>query len=235
MARHPLVKKKFRLFVLAHGPKIGRAAGTLQPTRRRHRRRGAERQAPRPRRDRTQCPLRTRDVSASAPHCCSAAPSRIWTDNPRRRAWPARPVQHHETAAGGGWRIPALTKAPARMVLAPRAASTTRVRSGEGYLGAWRYLRTHDLRWRVAEIEAGHLRAPSLPDAEIRPGGRGLFDRSDGHYPCALRDEDCYGCARPEGVDHDHHRTGAGRPPRPARIAGYHGVRSRAFSNTAKL
>jgi hypothetical protein len=127
MARHPLVKKKFRLFVLAHGPKIGRAAGTLQPTRRRHRRRGAERQAPRPRRDRTQCPLRTRDVSASAPHCCSAAPSRIWTDNPRRRAWPARPVQHHETAAGGGWRIPALTKAPARMVLAPRAASTTRV------------------------------------------------------------------------------------------------------------
>src|SRR5829696_210073 len=274
MARHLLVKKNFRLFVLAHGPKIGLAAGTLKPTRRRHRRRGAERQAPRPRQDRTQYPPRTRDVSASAPHCCSAAPLRIWTDNPRRRAWPARPVQHHETAAGGGWPRRSLVLGSAATLPAapdnhqlcaivgpsgqllcqdtgvdegtgqdgPSATGgiydPRSVRSGEGYLGAWRYLRTHDLRWRVAEIEADHFRAPSLPDAEIRPGGCGLFDGSDGHYPCALRDEDCYGCARPEGVDHDHHRTGAGRSPRPAlpaRVAGDHGVRSRVVSNTARL
>src|SRR5215208_1486079 len=106
MARHPLVKKKSRLFVLAPGPKIGEAASILQLTRRRHRRRGAERRAPRPRRDRAQCPPRTRDVSVSAPHCCSSAPPRGETDNPRRRAWPARPDQHHETAAGGGWLPP---------------------------------------------------------------------------------------------------------------------------------
>src|SRR5215203_2021559 len=252
MARHLLVKKNFRLFVLAHGPKIGLAAGTLKPTRRRHRRRGAERQAPRPRQDRTQYPPRTRDVSASAPHCCSAAPLRIWTDNPRRRAWPARPVQHHETAAGGGWPRRSLVLGSAATLPAapdnhhlcaivgpsgqllcqdtgvdegtgqdgPGAASglyyPRSVRSGEGSLGAWQYLRTQYLSRRIAEIEAGHLRAPPLPDAEVRAGGRSLFNGSNRCYPCALRAEDCYGLARPDGADHYHHRTGAGRPPRPA-------------------
>src|SRR5829696_6033611 len=110
------------------------------------------------------------------------------------------------------------------------------VHSRKGDPGARRYLRTQDLRRRVAE--ADYLRATPLPDAEVRPGRRGLFDGSDGHYPCALRDEYGYGRARPEGVDHDHHKIGAGRLPRPAlpaRVAGDHGVRFRAFSNIARL
>src|SRR5829696_9670276 len=58
------------------------------------------------------------------------------------------------------------------------------VRGREGDGGAGRYLRTQDLCRRVTEVEACHLRAAPLPDAEVRLGRRGLFYSSDGHYPC---------------------------------------------------
>src|SRR5829696_5595868 len=112
------------------------------------------------------------------------------------------------------------------------------VRSRKGDPGARRYLRTQDLRRRVAEVEADYLRATPLPDAEVRLGERSLLDRRDRHDPCILRDVDRDGRARPEGVDHDHYRTRAGHRPRsalPACVAGDHGVRSRAFSNIARL
>src|SRR5918997_6577047 len=161
-----------------------------------------------------------------------------------------RPSQPHPTTttsapswaipASSSARMPALTKAPVTMVLAPRAASKTRIpfvveRATVEPGGI------SEPRISVGELPkskpATFAMAP-LPYAEVRLGSRSPFDRSDGYDPCALGDEDRYRRARPEGVDHDHHRTGAGRPPRPALpacVAGDHGARSRAFSSIGRL
>src|SRR5919107_4849168 len=214
MARHPLVKKKSRLFVLAPGPKIGGAARTLQSTRRRCHRRDEARRAPYPRRGRTPGPPRTRDVSASVPRCCCARSPRNAIDRPRRHAWPERQVgpccclvlggavtlpatsdnHHHLVAvvgpAGQLFRQDASVDEGAGARTAGGLQEAGPVRGREGDRGAGRYLRTQDLRRRVTEVEACHLRAAPLPYAEVRLGSP--FDRSDGYDPCALGDEDRY-------------------------------------------
>src|SRR5829696_4186934 len=94
------------------------------------------------------------------------------------------------------------------------------VRGREGDRGVRGYVVTQDLRGRVAEVEAGDLRAAPLPYAEVSPGGRSLFHGGDGQDPGLHRDEYGDGRARPESVDDYDYGAGSGGTPGPTLSAG---------------
>src|SRR5215213_7947854 len=120
-----------------------------------------------------------------------------------------RPSQPHPTTttsapswappASSSARIPALTKAPVRMVLAPRAASTTRV----PFVVERVILEPDGIsepRISVGELPKSKPTTFALPRSPTRKSvladAASSTEATGRHYPCALRDEYGYGRAR---------------------------------------